>query len=1072
MQKSVYGFVSAAAIAACAVAGMPAAKAQSSAPLTAKALISQMKWRCVGPYIGGRVVTVTGVAGKDVFYAGTVGGGIWKSTDYGLKWKNISDGKLPGASASIGAIAVAPSKPSVLYAGTGEDDIRSDMIPGDGVYKSTDGGKKWTSAGLRDTHSISRIIVSPKNPDVVYAASMGHVFGPGPHRGVFKSTDGGKTWKKILFVNDKTGAIDLAMDPSHPRVLYAAMWQARRMPWGLDDGGPGSGIYKSTDGGAHWTNITKHAGLPQGVLGRIGVSIAASKPNVVYAIIQAKHGGVFRSKDAGATWKRVNRKWSLRQRGFYYMTIYTHPRDPNTVYAPNVDALWVSHDGGKSFKKLHTPHGDNHVVWIDPDNPKILLEGNDGGATISQDGGKSWSTEHNQPTGQFYHVNLDHQFPFHIYGAQQDEGAFEGPSADSGGGIPLSAWHSVADGESTFVVPQPGDPNITYGSDYFSIFVKYNLKTHQFKSVSPWPLYRSGGSSAQQRYRFGWTHPILFSPVNHKELLIAAQYVFKSDDYGVTWTRISPDLTRNEASTERPSGGPVDLDQSGAEIYPIISSLAVSPLDGNLMWAGSDDGLVHVTTNGGKSWQTVTPRGLPDAAISSIEPSHFNKDTAYMTAWRYMWDDFRPYVYKTTDLGKHWTKITTGLPKNQFAFVIRQDPRDRKLLFLGTFSTVYMSLDGGAHWQSLKRNLPTAEVRDIAIDSRQGDLVVATHGRAFWVLDNLTMLEQLTKTPQVSASGSYLFAPERAWLTHDYGKSHGGGGSNAGTNPPFGATVFFHVPATYKGKTPVSLEFLNAQGRVVRTFQLHLATKKQEARKKGKLTKKQKAKLKGNRSGEIAAVQMKKDKALLTAIEPGMNRFQWNLRYPHAVEVKGYHVPEPEISLADMLDGPPVVPGKYTVVLDYGGHKTQQSFEVSLDPRLHATHQDLDAELALGLKIQHTLNGLDEQLNDASAARARLRKAVSAKKLTQAQAEDTLNALSRSIDSVEQTKISSSEGDLLHPVKLRGFLAYLAEDVSFSYSRPTPAQYAVFHRLKEEAQAGEQKLSAATARANGLTKQD
>lgn len=1071
MLKSVFRYTSAAVFVAITFACTAPASAQHTSPLKTIALTSQMKWRCIGPFIGGRVVTVAGVPGQSgLFYAGTVGGGIWKTTNSGISWQNITDGKLKGTSASIGAIAVAPSNPSVIYAGTGEDDIRNDMIPGDGMYKSTDAGKTWNYVGLRDTHSFSKIVVDPKTPDVVYAASMGHVFVAGPDRGVFESTDGGKTWNKILYVDDKTGAIDLTMDPSHPEVLYAAMWQAQRMPWGLIDGGPGSGIYKSTDGGAHWTNITRHAGLPDTVLGRIGVSIAPSNPKIVYAIVQAKHGGVFRSEDAGKTWKRVNSEWKLRQRGFYYMGIFIDPKDPSKLYAPNVDALWVSRDGGRTWKKLHTPHGDNHVVWIDPANTKILLEGNDGGATVSLDGGKSWSTEHNQPTGQFYHVNLDREFPFHIYGAQQDEGSFEGPSASNGGGIPLSEWHSVATGESTVVVPQPGAPDITYGSNYFSIFAKYDLKTHQFQSVSPWPLYRSGGSSAQEKYRFGWTHPILFSPANPHQLLISAQYVFRSDDYGVNWTQISPDLTRNEASEEVPSGGPVDLDQSGAEIYPEVSSLAVSPLDGNLIWAGSDDGLVHITTDGGKSWELVTPPGLPDSEVSSIDPSHFDKDTAYLTAWRYMWDDFRPFVYKTTDLGRHWAEITNGLPEDQFAFVIRQDPYDANLLFLGTFSTVYVSFNGGAHWQPLKLNLPTAEVRDIAINNRQGDVVVATHGRAFWVLDNLTLLEQLTMRPEISADSSDLFAPQEAWLTHDYGAPASGGRPGVGTNPPFGATVFFHVPASYKGNTPVWLEFQNAQGKVIRRFVLHLATAEQKAQKAGKLTKKQKAKLTSDESGEIAAVQLKKDDALLTAIEPGMNRFQWNLRYPHAVEVTGYHIPEPEDQLANMLGGPTVVPGTYTVVLDYGGHKTQQHFSVALDPRLHGTPQDLDAQLSLGLKIQATLTELDQRLNEAIASRAKLEEAKAAHHVSEEKAESSLKTLNEAIDSVEQTKIASTEGDLVHPVKLRGFLAYLAEDVNWAYARPTPAQYAVFQRLKEEAAAGGQKLEKAADEANRLAR--
>ena len=448
----------------------------------------------------------------------------------------------------------------------------------------------------------------------------------------------------------------------------------------------------------------------------MGVAIAASKPDVVYSIIQAKEGGVFRSDDAGATWKRVNEEMKLRQRAFYYMTIYADPKDPNTVYAPEVDALFVSHDGAKTFTKLKTPHGDNHVVWINPDDTRILLEGNDGGATVSIDAGKTWSTEHNQPTGQFYHVNIDDQFPFHIYGAQQDEGSFEGPSAHNGGTIPLSAWHEVAYGESTYTVPQPGDPKITYGSGYYSIFVRHDQRTNEYRSVSPWPHYQEGSSSGELKNRFGWTHPILFSPANPKQLFIAAQVIFRSDDYGATWTQISPDLTRNEADKQVPSGGPIDLDQSGAEIYPLVSALAVSPLDGNLIWAGSDDGLAHVSTDGGKNWQKVTPPGLPDHAwISCIEASHTDKQTAYLTARRYMLDDFKPYIFKTTDLGKHWSPITTGLPADEFVFDLRQDPNESKLLFVGSSQQRLLQLGRGralaaAHVEPAGR--PGARSRD------------------------------------------------------------------------------------------------------------------------------------------------------------------------------------------------------------------------------------------------------------------------------------------------------------------------------------------------------------------------
>lgn len=1034
-----------------------AAAAQNTGSVSAKDLMSGMKWRSVGPFIGGRVVTVTGVPGNaNLFYAGTVGGGIWKSTDEGIEWKNISDGKLPGPSASIGAIAVAPSDPGILYAGTGEDDIRNDMIPGDGVFKSTDAGKTWEAAGLAETHSISEIVVSPKDAKVVYASSMGHVFVPDPDRGVFKSTDGGKTWNKILFVDDKTGAIDLIMDPNHPDVLYAAMWQAQRTAWGLTSGGPGSGLYKTTDGGKHWTNLSHNPGLPQGVLGRIGMTLVASHPNTLYAIFQAADGGVFRSDDGGKSWKKVNDEAKLRQRAFYYMAVFADPKDANTVYAPQVDALWVSHDGAKTWTKLDTPHGDNHALWINPDNTSLLLEGNDGGATVSTDGGKTWSTEHNQPTGQFYHVNLDDQFPFHIYGAQQDEGAYDGPSATVEGQIPLGDWKTVAFGESTFTVPQPGDPEITYGSGYFSIFVKLNLQTEQMRSVSPWPLYKSGASSAEQEDRFGWTHPILFSPADPKVLYTAAQYVFRSDDHGLTWTRISPDLTRNEPSTEAPSGGPIDLDQTGAEVYPEVYSLAVSPLDGNVLWAGSDDGLVHVTTDGGKNWQAVTPPGLPDCAISSIEPSHADRGTAYLTAWRYMWDDFRPYVYETTDLGQHWTPITSGLPENEFAFAIRQDPGDAQLLFLGTFSTVYVSFDGGAHWQPLTLNLPPAEVRDIAINPRQGDVVIATHGRSFWVLDNLALLEQLSHAPAVAADAGYVFAPEKAWFTHAYGAAGPDEQEpDAGENPPFGATVFFHMPAQYDGKTPATLRFEDAQGKVIRSFSLHLKTEKEKqeeaAEKAGKPA--------PDHSGEDAIEQRRDAEEKLTAVEPGMNHFQWDLRYPPATEVKGFHAPEAAGGLDYSTDGPFIVPGRYAVVLKVGDAETRQNFEVALDPRLHATADDLAAEFALTQQIQEDVNALDTALNQALAARDKL----AARNATNA--ASTLAALDETIDSLVQMKIRSSEGDVVHEEKLHAWLAYLAADVEIAYARPTAAQYAVFRDLDGQAKAAEEKLAALTAQA-------
>ncbi len=993
--------------------------ATADAPIPAQ-MLSALHWRSIGPSIGGRVVALAGVASNpNLFYMGGVDGGVWRSTDYGNVWTNITDGGFPSASDSIGALAVAASDPNVIYAGTGESDIRANFVTGDGVYRSSDAGKTWRYAGLRDTHTISALVVDPRNPNIVYASSMGHVFTPNAQRGVFKSIDGGATWHKVLFVNDDTGAIDVVMDPHDPSVLYAATWQAYRTPWTLQDGGPGSGIYTSTDGGAHWTNLTHAPGFARGLLGRIGLSVAASDPRVVYAIVQAHDGGVFRSANGGSTWTRVNDEWKLRQRAFYYMSIFADPSNPDTVYVPEVDALWVSRDGGKKWTELHTPHGDNHIVWINPHDPRILLEGNDGGATVSTDGGMTWSGEHNQPTGQFYHVALDGQFPFHVYGAQQDEGSFEGPSATPDGMIPLEDWQRVAYGESTFVAPQPGDPDVTYGAGYFSIFLRYDAGTGEYSSVSPWPLYQEGASSAELRYRFGWTHPILFSPANPKQLLIGAQYVLASDDYGKTWHRLSPDLTRNDRATEAPSGGPVDLDQSSAEVFPGIAYLAVSPLDANAIWAGSDDGLVHVTTDGGTTWSLVTPPQLPQwAQISSIEPSHTAAGTAYLTASRYMWDDFHPYVYETTDYGRHWRSITAGLPDDEYAFVIRQDPNDADLFFLGTKNTVYVSFDGGAGWQPLSLNLPHVQVRDIAIDARQGDVVVATHGRSFWVLDDLALLEQLSKNGGADAGGARIFAPQTAWLSHAYGTSaYARFIPAAGENPPFGATVFFELPSSYDGRTPVKLSFLDASGATIRTFTLH-----------------------------------RKDKGAEKGVVAGANRFQWDLRYPSATDVTGFRSPVAAGGLDDSVLGPTVVPGTYSVVLDYGGHAAQQSFEVALDPRLHVDQSDLAARLALGLRIHNALDGLDRTLNRAIAMRNRLHGSERA-------------ALDREIGQLVQLDIHSSEGDLLHESKLHSHLAYLAAEVELSYTAPTDAENAVAEQLIGDAQQGEARLRAAMSAA-------
>jgi photosystem II stability/assembly factor-like uncharacterized protein len=1011
----------------------------------AQKLMTKLAWRNIGPFIGGRVVAVAGVPSEaNLFYFGGVQGGVWRSTDYGTEWTNISDGKIPEQAQTMGAIAVAASNPKVIYAGSGESDIRGDVDTGAGIYKTTNAGASWKYAGLSQTHTTAALVIDPKDPDVVYAASMGHVFAANPDRGVFKTVDGGKTWKKILFVDNNTGAIDVVMDPSNPRVLYASMWQAQRVPWKLTSGGPGSGLYKTDDGGVHWTAISNNPGFAHGVLGRMGVSVAATNPRVVYVIVQAHAGGVFRSDNGGATWRRVNSQMKLRQRAFYYMSIYADPTNARVAYVPEVDDVFKTTDGGVTWKTLFasTYHGDHHIIWINPHNPQILLEGDDGGATVSTDGGRTWSSEDNQPTGQFYHIALDGQFPFHVYGASQDEGAFEGPSAVTNGAgeilpgaITLGDWHTAASGESTFVAPEPGDPDVTYGSGYYSAMLRQDNSVGQAHNVTPWAEYFSGASAAQTRYRFGWTHPILFSPADPHELLVAAQSVFSSTDHGRTWQVISPDLTRNAKGTEGPSGGPIDLDQTGAETFPDIASLAVSPLNADLIWAGSADGLVHITRDHGKTWTSVTPPALPQwAQISSIEPSHTTEGAAYLTASRYMWDDFRPYVYATADYGAHWTPIVSGIADDQYVFAVRQDPREPKLLLAGTRSTVYVSFDGGGAWQPLTLNLPGAQVRDIAIDARQGEVAVATHGRAFWILDDLTVLEQLARDGPGSVAGARLFTPEAAWLSHAYG-APATLPPNTGKNPNYGAALFFNLPPSYDGKTAVTLTFRDERGTLVRTFALHPKPKHEKQ-------------VPPEVRSELDAIHARAlDLDALTAVEPGMNRFVWDLRCTPATEVVGFREPTAD-DFSASVDGPTIVPGTYTVTLQYASTTLTQPLHVLLDPRLHPTAEDLDARLALEMQIHTTLDALDRMLNLA---------------LTTAQAlpDSKRREIDATVGELVQLQIHSSEGDVLHETKVREQLAFLANALEIAYEKPTAAEYAAYGDLKARAEAGEQRLQSA-----------
>jgi len=1010
-------------------------------------LTHALQWRSLGPYRGGIVQSVAGVASEpNRYYMGAGGGGVWESDDYGQNWKNISDGYFTNN--NIGAIAVAPSNPRIIYVGTGNPAFRNTFLTGDGMYKSTDAGRTWSHIGLDKTGIISWIIVAPDDPSVVYVAAMGQGWVSNPDRGVFKSTDGGQTWKKILYVDDKTGAASMAMDSSNPQVLYVSMWQAYRTHWMLSSGGPGSGIYKTTDGGAHWSNLTHKPGLPPGISGNVNVAVAPSDPSVVYAMMQVKYrgeiGGLFRSDDGGQSWKLMNDSPDITQRAMYYMRVYADPKDPNTIYLPNV-SIEVSHDGGRTLSEMQPPHGDNHAFWINPNDPKIFVEGNDGGATVTRDGGKTWSSEINQPTGQYYHANLDDQFPFNIYTAQQDDGSYGGPSAVAAGRLP-AVWPTVEGGEEGWVVPTPGKPWITYADAYYSDEFRDDERTGEITNVSPWPEFKFGLAGNKIKYRYGWWHrPAVFAPHNPHEFLVGGNVVFESLNPGVApWKVISPDLTRNDRTKEIRSGGPISADMTGEEMFDTISTIAFSPTSDRIIWTGSDDGLVYVTTDGGGHWKQVRPPTLATwSTITCIEPSQTDAGTAYMTASRYEWDDFHPYVYKTTDYGRHWTQITTGLPDDQYIEAISEDPDHPDLLFVGTSSTVYMSLDAGGHWLPLRLNLPPVRVTDVEIQRAQHAVVLATFGRAFYSLDDLQFLEQLRDAP-VTDDAAYLFKPQQTWLvtrtTRDFGD---GGGADGGENLAPGATVFFHLPADYAGQ-PVKLSFTEADGKLIRSFTLP-----QKAAKAGA-------------EGEGGRRHRQPEK-----LHAGMNRFLWDFRYPTAADVNGaYHAGRSVMPAV----GPEVVPGMYYAVLTYGDDTQKQPFIIKLDPRLSTTQADLQQRFNLLMDIQGAMNRLDIALNRATAARRQLKMAMASKQVSGRPARQAVADLGRDIDAMIDFRIQSSRGFDVYPPRLREWLSAIYSRVDFAYVRPTDEMTQVANEYIDDANKGVANLQSDVARANAALK--
>ncbi len=970
------------------------------------ALYKGMKYRLIGPYRGGRSLTAVGVPSQPhTYYFGAVAGGVWKTTNGGMTWIPVFDKQAIGG---IGSVAVAASDPNILYVGTGEACIRGNITHGDGVYKSTDAGKTWTHVGLRETRHIARVLIHPRNPDNVYVGALGHAYGNNPERGVFRTLDGGKTWEKVLYRDEKTGISDLAMDPSNPAVLFAAMWEAGRTPWSMTSGGPGSGLYKSTDGGTTWKQI-KGKGWPEAVLGKIGVSVSGANPNRVYVILEALEeiGGFYRSDDGGEAWQQMTDDHRLRHRPWYYTHVTADTKNADTVYVLNV-GMYKSTDGGKSWNPMGgIPHGDHHGLWIDPENPKRMINADDGGATITVDGGETWSRQDNQPTAQFYHVTTDNQFPYRVYGSQQDNTSVSIASRSNWGSIGRNDWDPVGGGEAGYIAPHPTDPTIVYAGEYFGILTRFDRRTAQAHNISVWPDDTDGYEAAHLKYRFNWTEPIHVSVHDPNVVFYTGNHVFKSTSGGAKWDVISPDLTRNDKSKQGRSGGPVTGENISIEYYNVIFSFAESRVQKDLLWAGTDDGLVHLTRDGGKNWSNVTPKDLPEGMVSILDASAHSAGTAYFALDRHKFDDLRPYIHRTHDFGKTWTRINSGIPDGTFVRAVREDPARKGLLYAGTETGIYVSFDDGARWQSLQLNLPVTPIHDLVV--KDHDLVVATHGRSFWILDDLAPLRQMGE--EVAQSDVHLFTPSAAWRIRTGG---GSGQTFTGENPPNGAVIYYSLKIEQKEE--ITLEILDASSKTIRKYS------SKEKIVEGK---------------PLPERPQPREKPDLLPAAAGMHRFVWNLRYELPELVPG--------AIWDMgpPDTPLALPGKYTAKLNVGGKSFAAAFEVKRDPRVTTSRADLEIQFAHTSRVMGMLGAAHNAvtaIRDLRQQLGALRKRLSGDAATKDIVAAT-EAIEKKMAPVEaeliEVKAKSSQDMCNYPTKLSSKLAWLSNVTDSADFAPT-----------------------------------
>ncbi|RPG64401.1 MAG: glycosyl hydrolase [Flammeovirgaceae bacterium TMED290] len=964
--------------------------------------IPNLNWRSIGPYRGGRASSVTGVSNSDnTYYFGATGGGIWKTTDSGQNWRNISDGFFGG---SIGAISASESDPNILYVGTGEKTVRGNVSPGyGGFWKSDDAGETWKKMNLDiDQVQVGRIAIHPKNPDIVYIGIIGDLFKDSNKRGVYKSTDGGESWRQVLFSNERSGAVDISIDKNNPRIIFASTWNIRRTPYSLESGGEGSGLWKSTDGGETWTNISDNEGLPSGIWGISGVSVSPVNSKKVFALIENKEGGLFRSDDGGSSWEKVNEDRNLRQRAWYYTRVYADTQNENRVYVMNV-SFWRSEDGGKSFDRYRTPHGDHHDLWIDPENNKRLIVADDGGAQVSSDDANNWSTYMNQPTAQYYRVATDNSFPYNILVAQQDNSTQRVPHRVNSGGISERDWERSAGGESAHLAAKPDNPDIVYGGSYGGYLTRLDHSTGEVRSVNVWPNNPMGHGAEDMKFRFQWNFPIFFSPHDPNKLYTTSNRFHVSYNEGEKWEVFSPDLTRNEKEKLGPSGGPITKDNTAVEYYATIFAACESPYERDLLWAASDDGLIHLSRDGGKNWEDVTPDNSPKYLMwNSVEPDPFVKGGLYAAGTLYKTGDFQPYMYKTKDYGKTWEQITNGIPNNHFTRVLRADPNKEKLLYAGTESGMYISFDDGISWNSFQLNLPLVPITDLTI--KNNNLIAATQGRSLWLIDDLTPLHQLSK--EVNNASSKLFKPIDSYRMGSPGR---GTPRNAGKNHHNGVEVFFNIDNKILNEnTSVTLEFLDNEKKLIKKYD--------------------------NQSDEN-----------VLDINGEKNSFVWNMRYDDAKGFDGL------IMWSASLRGPIASPGQYFVKLTVNEKSEEQSFNILKDPRSNSTDEDLKKQFDFLLSVRDKVSDIHQTIIDIRSSRSQLIDLKSKISDKYPDMENSITGVISRITLIEeklyQTKNKSGQDPLNFPIRLNNKLAHLTSVASVGNFKPTDQMYNVRDEL-------------------------